>query len=209
LFKLRLPLRLKNVYELKENFCGLRRRFPQRDRSMGQERNISEDEIEKVKRIFYQKGFERGKKEGEATIFPLKKMLSQAINELKREKKNFLEKSEKAVVEIALAIAKKIIKREVSSDPEITKRIIEEALRRIKDPRSGKIIIKVNPNDWEILTHTDELFPLNLAEGEVKIEKDGSIQSGGCIVETEGEIINASIENQLEEISRALKEEKE
>jgi len=48
-----------------------------------------------------------------------------------------------------------------------------------------------------------------LSESEVIIEKDESIQSGGCIVETEGQMINASIENQIEEISRALMEEGE
>jgi len=209
LFKLKLPLPLKNVYKL-ENKIDKEKEISSMERKAGEEEKISKSELEKIKKSFYQKGFEEGKKAGEASILAFKKIFKEAVCELKAEKKNFLKRSEKDLVEIALAIAKKIIKKEVDADPQIIRKIASEVLRRAVDSHSGKIVMRVNPKDWENLVRIGEgLFLSELSESEIRIEKDASIQSGGCIVETEKGLINASIESQLEEIGKALLGEEE
>ena len=213
MFKIRLPFPLKNIYRVNGSVEKLKEKFDLKHNSgenlvFAKSRIV--DDVEKVKATFYRKGFEEGKRKAESSVLALKEMFKEAIEKLKIEKQNFIEESEKELVEMALAIAKKIIRREVSVDREIVKKIAREALRRVMNSPTRKIIVRINPRDWEALTEMDKDFLLSeLSESEVIIEKDESIQSGGCIVETEGQMINASIENQIEEISRALMEEGE
>lgn len=211
MFKISLPIPLKGVSEsggVSKKFEE--KHFPQKNDSRKEEHGFSRSEVEKIKKKFYQRGFLEGKREGEASISSLKSLFKDSIQKLEKEKKNFIRKSEKDMVEIAIAIARKIIKKQVDIDPEIIRKTAGEVLQKIVSSNSGRIVMRVNPRDWENLIKIDkDFFSPDLSEARIKIEKDKSIQSGGCIVETEKEIINASIEHQLEEISRALRGEKE
>jgi len=208
LFKIRLSLPLKNVYRLNRDIDNSKKNFTSEESLLKGKDSLMDSEVKKIKSLFYRKGFEEGKKEAEASIIPLKKMFKQAIEELRVKKKNFLEESEKELVEMALAIAKKIIRKEVSVDRQVVREIAREALRRIADSPSQKIVVRINPKDWESIAQIDkEFFLPELSGSEVIIEKDESIGSGGCVVETENQMVDASIERQIEEIGRALMEE--
>jgi flagellar assembly protein FliH len=202
-----LPLR--NIHKLERDLERLKRNSLS---SSGEEswENFLENEMEKVKKVFYQKGFEEGKRKAETSILILKELLKQAVEKLEVEKQNFLKKSEKQLIEMALAISKKIIRKEVSVDQEIIRKIAREALQRVVNSGSEKVVMRISPRDWESIMqiHQELLFP-DKSGSEIKIEKDENIQPGGCIVETERGLVNASIEHQLEQIGKALMEEEE
>lgn len=166
--------------------------------------------------MYYHKGFEEGRKkgveEGRSCVRGVLKAFNEALSQIEKERKKFLERSEKDLIEIALAVAKKIIQKEVEVDREIIRKVAGQVLRKAMDSHMRKIVVRVNPKDWEALMQGKEnIFPLDFSGQEIslEVEKDASIQSGGCIVETEKEIINASVESQLEEIERVLKGEEE
>jgi len=206
LFKLKLSLPLRDIHKLGRDLDRLKRNsFRSGENSQGEGNNFLESRIEKVKEVFYRKGFEEGKREAETSILVLKEVLKQAVEKLEVEKQNFLKRSERQLVEMALAISKKIIRKEVSVDPEIIRKIAREALQRIVNSGSEKIVMRINPRDWESImqSHRELLLP-NGSGNEIRIEKDERIEPGGCIVETEKGLVNASIEHQLERIGKAL-----
>jgi len=208
LFKLKLNLPLKNVHRINKE-PELRKINSDND-SQIKENSLQQSELERIKKIFYRKGFEKGKKQAEASILTLEEALKRAAEELIIEKQNFLKKSERQLVEIALAIARKIIRKEVTIDPGIVKKIVKEALGKVVDYNYKKIVVRVNPRDWgKIMQIKQELISCNKAGTDIKIEKDESIQPGGCMVETENQLVNASIEHQLERIGKAILGEEE
>ena len=112
----------------------------------------------------YQKGFsdglEKGTQEGETTGFdratekmaPLLDGLQKGLLQLKNLRQITYQKIEQEVVELALAIARKVICREIEVDKEVVVCVAREALTKIEDP--GNIKIKMNPADLKFIHQT-------------------------------------------------------
>jgi len=164
----------------------------------------------------YQEGFkaglEKGTNEGERVGFewateklePLLDSLQQGLLQLKNLRQNTYQGIEKEVVELALAIARKVICREIEVDKEVVVRVAREALAKVEDP--GRIIIKLNPSDLEFINETK--YQLSEMIGNIdnlKLESEGSIQSGGCLVETDLGEIDARIEHQLQAVEESFR----
>jgi len=111
---------------------------------------------------------------------------------------------EKEVVELALAIAKQVICREISLDREIVVCVAREALTKVDDP--GKIKIKMSPSDLQFINETKYQLS-NLIENidNVTLEAEDSIQNGGCIIESDLGEIDARIEKQLQAVEESFR----
>ena len=59
---------------------------------------------------------------------------------------------EKEVVELALAIARKVVCREVKTNQDVVVCVAKEALSRVEAP--GEIIIRLNPSDLQFIKKT-------------------------------------------------------
>ncbi|MBR1424393.1 hypothetical protein IJ579_02380 [bacterium] len=110
------------------------------------------------------------------------------------------------ILDISLDIAKKIIKKEMSEDPQILIENIKEILKGLSREET-KIMLKVNPSQTDILKQ--EIPQIVSAEGleaKVIIIPDENTMEGGCLVTTTNGVIDATIETQLSIISEVLKE---
>ena len=110
------------------------------------------------------------------------------------------------ILEISLDIAKKIIKKEVSEDPEIILGNIKEILGGLSKDEE-KLIIKVNPAQAPMLKQqVPEIITSAGLEAKVVIIPDENMMEGGCLLTTTNGVIDATIETQTDIISEALKE---
>jgi flagellar assembly protein FliH len=163
----------------------------------------------------YQKGFndglEKGCADGERAGFelaskeqePLLESLREALLKLKNLRGVTYQKIEKEVVELALAIARKVVCREIEMDHEVVVCVAREALARIEDP--GKIKIKMNPQDLQFINETK--YKLSDLIGNIdnfSLEGEENIQRGGCIIETNLGEIDARIENQIQAVEESF-----
>jgi hypothetical protein len=80
-----------------------------------------------------------------------------------------------------------------------------QALRKVKT--RGDVIIRVNLNDLKLTTEHKEDF-IKLMEGakSVQIVEDTTVDSGGCIIETDFGEIDARISSQLAELENKILE---
>src|SRR5688572_24858129 len=89
---------------------------------------------------------------------------------------------EAQVVELALAIAEKVIAREARIDPEIILSVVRSALAEVHD--ATELRIRVNPDDAPLLeTRWQEMLPRSVAERSELIADD-LVERGGVLVET-------------------------
>ena len=110
------------------------------------------------------------------------------------------------ILEISLDIAKKIIKREVTENPDIIIQNIKEILSGLSKDEE-KLILKVNPMQVEMLKqYVPESVSAAGLEAKVVIIPDENIMEGGCLLTTTNGVIDATIETQMEIVSEALKE---
>jgi flagellar biosynthesis/type III secretory pathway protein FliH len=163
--------------------------------------------VDEIKESAFQKGFLEGKKVGfesgskraDATI----ETLQQTLEQLHRMRSDIHQEIEKEVTHLALSIAKKIVCHEIKTTRQTVACVAREALARVDNP--GKIKIKLNPEDLRFIQETQSQFNRFLENfDDVHLEAEDSIQSGGCLIETDWGDIDARIEKQFEAIEEAF-----
>jgi len=207
LYKVQLPMFLSKVYKVKEDFDNSELKDnPPSSRQVerkGESSSLTEISREEIGRNSYQRGYEEGSQKERKKLGGIMAILNKIVKDLKVKEEAMFNGMKGKMVEIAIATAKKIIKKEIEEDSETIVRVVREALKRIG--QAEKITIKVNPQDWMKLKEVQpELLSSSLREGSVYIEKDEAIARGGALVETDKGIIDARIERQLDEIDKAL-----
>lgn len=147
-----------------------------------------------------QKGFELASRKME----PLISGIQQAVLKLTAIREETFHRLETEVVELALAIARKVICKEVSIDRETVVCVAREALAKVDDP--GKIRIKMNPADLQFINETKyQLSDLIDGVNSVTLEAEENIQSGGCVIETDLGEIDARMEKQLQAVEESFR----
>ena len=111
------------------------------------------------------------------------------------------------ILDISLEISKKIIKKEMTENPELLLETVKEILKGLSKEET-KIMLKVNPRQVPVLKQeVPEVVEMAGLEAKVIIVPDENTMEGGCLVTTSNGVIDATVETQLAIISEALKEE--
>jgi type III secretion protein L len=149
-------------------------------------------QCEKIKESAQVDGYEEGLKSWLEHIAKLEE-------EIIKVRKEF----EKILIPIAIKAAKKIVGREIELSETTIVDIVSNALKPVVSHK--KIIVYVNQKDFDILEKNKpklkELFEL-LESFVLRTRADISL--GSCVIETEGGIINAQLENQWRTLEKAF-----
>jgi flagellar assembly protein FliH len=129
--------------------------------------------------------------------------VNQLVQAMAGERLQWLEKWEQNAVQLSVAIAQKIIRRELVKRPEITLALIREAL----ELASGSQMLKVymNPQDHAALGKQAAELAKQLAHHTpTEILPHEGVTVGGCVVQSEFGTIDQQIESQLARITEEL-----
>jgi|GEM_PF-425907 len=145
----------------------------------------------------YREGREQGEKEGfteasQALALEAEK-LKQMMDLLSEPLEQLDEQVEQALVTLAMAVAKQLVRRELKTDPGQIVAVVREALALL--PVSQRTAtIYMHPDDAELVRTA-----LHLDEVDVpwKIAEEPLLSRGGCRVETEVSRIDATVETRL------------
>ena len=163
--------------------------------------------IDDLKETAFQKGFHEGKRvgfeSGKKRADSVSDSLYQALAQLENIRQEIHQEIEKEVAQLALSIARKIVCHEVKTTRETLTCIVRKALSRVDNP--GKIKIKLNPDDLQFIKDTQDQFGHYLDNvDKIRFEAEESIQSGGCLIETDRGNIDARIEKQFQAIEESF-----
>ena len=152
----------------------------------------------------YEQGKEKGLNEGKDTLNSMISHLKKIIGETINKRNEIIESSEKQLCNIAVIIAKKIVKTISETDKGVVLRNVSEALKKVKG--RAKVIIRINISDLELVArHKDNFYRMLDNIENVSILEDPYIEKGGCIIETDFGDIDARVSAQLDEIETAVK----
>jgi len=177
---------------------------PEVPKTSAQDKGPSVDEI---KEAAFQKGFLEGKRvgfeSGSKKAGSVVGSLNQILGQLENIRQDIYQEIEKEVAQLALSIARKIVCHEVKTTQETVTCVAREALSRVNNP--AKIKIKLNPDDLQFIKDTQFQFSRFLHNVDnIRFEAEESIQSGGCLVETDRGDIDARIEKQFKAIEESF-----
>jgi flagellar assembly protein FliH len=110
------------------------------------------------------------------------------------------------ILEISIDIAKKIIKKEMTENPEIILDNIRDIMKGLSKEES-KITLRVNPSQAAFLKQELPEAARSLGlEVKIYVVSDDSVMEGGCVMTTTNGVVDSTIESQLAIICEVLKE---
>lgn len=116
-----------------------------------------------------------------------------------------LAEAEPKIIELVLAISRKVIYEEVAERPTVVLNLVRGALERVRD--QDKINIHVSPDDYDLIMQARrDLQGVVGAERSLTVSADPVLERGGCLIETSFGTVEAGIDTQLEAIRQALQE---
>ena len=128
-----------------------------------------------------------------------------AMNAAIQEANRIVQEAEPQIIELVLAISRKIIYDEMDEKPDIILRVVQSALERVRD--QNHVNIHVGLEDYErILSNRNELQSILGSEQSLTVTADPVLGRGGCLIETSFGTVEAGVDTQLEAIRKALQE---
>jgi len=156
-------------------------------------------------------GFAEGVKHGEAAAAELARRNAQAeyeqalsaaadsVRQILESRNQMRRQMEEDLVHLAVAVARRILHREISADPEALTGIVKAVVAKIETRELHRILVA--PYDATFVRkHFDTLG----LPARVEIAADGSLVRGSVVLETARGQIDASVETQLQEIDRGF-----
>jgi flagellar assembly protein FliH len=155
----------------------------------------------------YEKGFAQGEKDGlEMGAKKVEKILDRihsTLEDMVVHRQDFIKRYEKEILHLICTIAEKVVRGTVKVDNQIVLKTILEAFNLAAD--RAEVTVRVNPEEVEYVKETRPEFFDRISElKSITIESDPSITSGGCFMETAFGNVDAHLETQLEQITRAV-----
>ena len=132
-------------------------------------------------------------------IEPWLKRMAQSIDDMATIKQRYLAESEEQLVRLAVAIARRILYREIQVDGEALMGLIHAATQQSQMRELNRILL--NPSDLEALRpHLDRLR----LPPRVEVVADTGLERGALMLESTSGILDASIQAQLDEVERGF-----
>jgi flagellar assembly protein FliH len=150
--------------------------------------------------------YERGLRDGEAagarkSLEQLQGAIqgfAQSAAQLASYKTQLRGEVEKQLVDLSLAVAQKILRRELTIDPKIVLAVVEGCLRELENVEIYRV--RANPQDVPALAP----YFQQQRRGKVEIVPDAQVGRGGALFETAQGQWDARLETQLAEIAHGL-----
>ncbi len=147
----------------------------------------------------FAKGEAAGRAQEAARIEGAAARLAESAAELSHLRRRFRRDAEEDCVKLAVAIARRVLRRELAIDPEALLGIVKASLTKLEGREVERL--RVHPDDAALVKRF-----LDEAAGRAPIHvyADPALERGACIFETSRGDLDASIETQLAEIQCGL-----
>jgi flagellar assembly protein FliH len=167
--------------------------------------SIIHSEAEEAKRLGYEEGYLQSQHAVEQEYAARLEAVEQLYLTAVEERKRYLADAEPMIVDLACAIARKIMQRETHIQPDWILNVVRAALEEVND--AGKIEVRVHPEDFDLIQANREGLRKEVpGQTELLVIPDRGVEAGGCVLHTSFGNIDARIDTQLEEVKKALQE---
>lgn len=144
-------------------------------------------------------GLLEGERRARAELAPVIERLARTIADLSSTRDAFRREAEEDVVRLSLGVARRILHREISIDPDALLGVIRVALGKFESRELHRVL--VSEQDHGAVSAA--LQSLRLPR-RVEVIADASLERGAALFETVKGTLDASVDTQLDEIERGF-----
>jgi len=160
-------------------------------------------DAEERARAAYQQGLAAGEaaatQKAQQRFEPSIQNLNAVLAEIGGLRKRVRAEAEDSAVKLAIAIARRVLYRELSTDPDAILGLVKAAFAKLNARETQRL--RLTPADADIVN--EHRAKLHIPQG-LEISPDPSLPAGSAIFETSRGELDASVDTQLAEIDRGL-----
>ena len=165
----------------------------------GSEAERIEQRLREAHAAGLREGEAAGRQRATAELQPLLERLGRSIAEMTGLRARLRREAELDLIRLALAIARRILRREFAVDPDALHGLVLGALEKLQAREISRV--RVHPAQAALVT---ECLKQTSAGAEVQVVGDPGCAPGALVFDTERGSLDASVESQLQEIERGL-----
>lgn len=165
---------------------------------------ISEEQLHAREKQAFETGFRDGmtkaRAESEEQVQKQREAVAEALRAFARQRDEYFRRVEAEVVNLALAVARKILRREAQIDPLLLTGMVRVALEKMGAGQNVRL--RVHPSQiaaWQEFIAQQTDFPVT-----PELSGDATLEANQCQVETELGVTELNLETQLKEIEQGL-----
>jgi flagellar assembly protein FliH len=147
----------------------------------------------------FREGEAAARNRAQAEMQALIERTAKTIDELSSLRGRLRREAETDVLRLSLAIARRILRRELAVDPDAMRGIVVAALEKLQGKEISRV--KVHPSHAAVLSNCLKTMRSGAL---IELIADPARQPGSVVFETERGNLDASVETQLQEIERGL-----
>jgi flagellar assembly protein FliH len=163
--------------------------------------SVSAEHLSAIEREAYAAGYAKGQlaaeRESSRQLEMLTARLAATIEEIGALRPAAMRRAERELVQLALSMAARIVRREIDIDPDLLLVIARVAVDRLGERAAA--VVHLHPADHARLAPTQAEAPNSL-----DLVADENVPRGGCRIESAFGEIDAGIDAQIRELSREL-----
>ncbi len=140
-----------------------------------------------------------GRSRAAAEVQPVIERLTRTLADLAGARAQLRREAESEMLQLAVAIARRVLRRELAVDPEALHGLVLGALEKLEAQEIARV--RLHPSHTAAVS---ALLRQENARGTVEVVSDAALEPGAAIFETARGNLDASVETQLREIERGL-----
>jgi len=173
-------------------------------------------QVDQIKQQAYEEGYQKGHQEGhaqgkQAGLDETQFLINDAIDKKQhmltigeKESKEMILAAERQIIEIALAVAGRILACQIEENPMVVLPIVKKALEKVRDQE--QIVLRVGVDDYDVVVEAKQDFQNVVGrEQALTIAIDRTIERGSCVIDTSYGLVDAKIDTQFDAIKEALR----
>lgn len=151
----------------------------------------------------FEAGMARGREEAGREVRQAVELLGHYGSMLQAEKQELTARCERSSIDLAFLLARRIVDRELEVHPEAVTDVVRSALQQVLD--CERVRLRVHPQDLAFIRSVQADLETQLS-GQVPLDlaPDGTVERGGCLIETERGTLDARISSQLETLRASV-----
>lgn len=175
------------------------------ERQLGEAQQAHQQELERIHQERYDEGHQNGVASNEAEATQAVVRMAALHEALKDERSQVILDAENVVVDLAMALARRVVQVEPAADPRLVARTAREALRHLSE--RSNLLLKVHPEDLGVARRFTAAWVDKVdADAILRVQASGHVDRGGCMIEGPEENVDARLTTQLETLHEALRD---
>lgn len=142
----------------------------------------------------FREGYERGAEQWQNAVWAARESVRAAVEQAKPQ-----------IVQLALRVAEKILRQKLETQPAAIVPMVDEALRSLQGQNQMRVVLRVHPADEAVLEERRQRWlDRHPSIVSLQVVSDESFPRGGCRIESDFGMVDATLETQMRVIERHL-----